>query len=244
MRLKVVGSGSSGNSYIVYNDQESLIIECGLPYDKILKALNFNIKNVVGCIISHAHKDHCKSVKEIAGAGIQVYCLKETADSFGFFSHNINHVSAKAQFKVGNFDIVTFELQHDVPCIGFYIRHAETGNFCFITDTYYTEYTFPALNNVIIEANYCESILENRTLSGSNPHFLENRIIQSHMSLQTCKGFLKANDLRSVNNILLIHLSDSNSHAERFKKEVKQQTVKNVHVAEAGLDIAWTISPF
>ena len=32
MRLKVLGSGSSGNCYILENDNEALIIEAGLPF--------------------------------------------------------------------------------------------------------------------------------------------------------------------------------------------------------------------
>jgi arylsulfatase A-like enzyme len=56
--------------------------------------------------------------------------------------------------------------------------------------------------------------------------------------------FLQANDISKVNNIVLIHLSDGNSHAERFKREVKEQTVRTVNIAEAGLDIPFNKTPF
>lgn len=32
MKLKVLGSGSSGNCYILHNDTKALIIEAGLPF--------------------------------------------------------------------------------------------------------------------------------------------------------------------------------------------------------------------
>jgi ribonuclease BN (tRNA processing enzyme) len=62
-------------------------------------------------------------------------------------------------------------------------------------------------------------------------------VIESHMSLSTCKDLLKANDLSQVNNIVLIHLSDGNSDAKRFEAEVQEVTGKTVHVANAGLVI-------
>lgn len=53
--LKVLASGSSGNCYIVQAGEEKLILECGIGYKEILKGLNYTIKNVKGCLISHQH---------------------------------------------------------------------------------------------------------------------------------------------------------------------------------------------
>lgn len=51
--LKVVGSGSSGNSYIVECDNEILLIELGMSWKDILKGLNYKIEDVAGCLVSH-----------------------------------------------------------------------------------------------------------------------------------------------------------------------------------------------
>jgi DNA/RNA-binding domain of Phe-tRNA-synthetase-like protein len=48
---------------------------------------------------------------------------------------------------------------------------------------------------------------------------------------------LKANNLSQVNNIVLIHLSDGNSDAEDFQKQVTELTGKTVYVADAGMII-------
>jgi hypothetical protein len=64
------------------------------------------------------------------------------------------------------------------------------------------------------------------------------------MSLDTCIKTLKANDLSLVNNIVLIHLSDSNSNEIEFKKEVKQATGKTVTVANNGISIDFNKTPF
>lgn len=244
MKLKVVSSGSIGNAYIVHNDNEALLIECGVRFSDIKQSLNFNLKKVVGCLVSHSHLDHCKGVREAVNAGINVHCLEDTSAAFGFKSHRIKNIEPKKIFTIGNFKIMAFTLQHDVPCLGFMIDHVETGTFVFITDTYYCEYSFPGLHNVIIEANYCQSILDAKLAAGATPEFLRNRVLKSHMSLATCKEFLKANDLTKVNNILLIHLSDSNSNAEQFKREIKEQTAKTVNIASKGLEINFNKTPF
>ena len=50
MKLTVVGTGSKGNCYILSNGKESLVIEAGVPYEKILRGLNYNVKDVVGVV--------------------------------------------------------------------------------------------------------------------------------------------------------------------------------------------------
>ena len=51
--LRVIGSGSSGNSYILKCKNETLLIELGMPWSDILKGLNYKIDDVAGCIVSH-----------------------------------------------------------------------------------------------------------------------------------------------------------------------------------------------
>lgn len=56
MILKVLGSSSTGNCYLLQSSEgETLIIECGINIREIKKALNFNIRNVAGVLISHEH---------------------------------------------------------------------------------------------------------------------------------------------------------------------------------------------
>lgn len=55
---------------------------------------------------------------------------------------------------------------------------------------------------------------------------------------------LAANDLSQVNNIVLIHLSDSNSDEKQFQKEVSELTRKNVTVASNGIEIQFNKTPF
>jgi phosphoribosyl 1,2-cyclic phosphodiesterase len=248
MQLTVINSNSSGNAYILHNDEEALLIECGVRFEKIKQALNFNLRKVVGCLVTHEHLDHCKAIADVLKAGIDVYASPGTHAACNTEKHH----RAKFMFHnhgttvlIGSFRIKAFAIEHDAAePLGFLINHKETGNFLFLTDSFYCKNTFKGLNNIIVEANYCQKILDGRMASGENPLFLRDRVLQSHMSLSTTKELLQANDLSQVNNIVLIHLSDSNSDAARFKHEVQEATGKVVHVAEAGLTIPFNKTPF
>lgn len=246
MILKVIGSSSKGNCYILENDKEALLIECGVRFDLIKKALNFNIAKVAACLVTHEHNDHNKAIDEVAKAGIKVIASRGTLEASGLLHNNSAIVIANKQVTTaGSFKIMAFNVKHDAAePLGFIIHHAETGSVLFLTDTYYSGYVFKNINNMIIECNYSQAIIDKKVKEGLSPEFLRNRILTSHMELNTCKELLKANDLSRVNNIILIHLSDSNSDAALFQKEIAELTGKTVHVADAGLFFDLNKEPF
>jgi phosphoribosyl 1,2-cyclic phosphodiesterase len=240
MRLKIIGSSSKGNCYILENDTEALIIECGVKIMDIKTALNFSFAKVAGALVTHGHGDHACSILEVTKMGVPVYTSRGTIRHLGLSvnHHRLVTIQAGQVFQVGKFKVIAFPLEHDVPePLGFIINHAETGNVLFITDSYYVKDTFKNIHNVIIEANFSQEIIDKKVAAGATLEFLRNRIFKSHMSLDTCKATLKANDLSKVHNIVLIHLSDSNSDAAQFKSVIEGATGKKVHVADAGIII-------
>jgi len=246
MQLKVIGSSSLGNCYALESSTgEILLLECGVRFDLIKKALNHRLSNITGVLITHSHQDHCKAFEDVLKAGIYAYATPGTIDELGFPHHRAKQIIPGVEKVVGSYKVIAFDTKHDTkqPC-GFLIWHSEMGTCLFLTDSYYVEYIFPGLNNVIIECNYAQDIIDHKVESGSGMKFLRDRIIESHMSLETCKMTLQANDLSLVNNIVLVHLSNSNSDARRFKCEVEEQTGKHVHIADAGMSINFNKDPF
>lgn len=240
MQLICLGSSSKGNCYILQNATEALLIECGVNIADIKMGLNFSFAKVSGCILTHCHNDHSKSINEVMRMGVNVYTSRGTIRELGLdvTHHRLHTIRAKEMFQVGSFRVIPFDLQHDVPePLGFIINHPECGNVLFITDSYYVKDTFKNINNIIIEANFSQAIIDARVANGASPDFLRNRIFKSHMSIETCIKTLQANDLSKVHNIVLIHLSDGNSNAAEFQKEVEGMTGKKVTVADAGIVI-------
>jgi phosphoribosyl 1,2-cyclic phosphodiesterase len=240
MKLTVISSSSDGNSYILENDQEAIIIECGVRFERIMAALDYNLGKVCCCLVTHEHKDHCFSVKDVLKASITVAATIGTIRQMGIppTHHRIKQIEAGKLYEFGGFRVIPFKIEHDVAePVGFLINHAETGNVLFVTDTYLVPNTFRDLHNIIIEANFSQDIINKRNELGLIQDWRQARIYKSHMSVETCLTTLKANDLSKVNNIVLIHLSDGNSHAEMFKQMVSEATGKSVHIAEPGLII-------
>src|SRR5690625_5728947 len=82
----------------------------------------------------------------------------------------------------------------------------------------------------MIECNYSLTILNSNIAAGLTPRFMKRRLIKSHFSLENVVQFLKANDLSKVEEIHLLHLSDTNSNEKEFKAVIQELTGKVVYV--------------
>lgn len=226
MWLICLGSSSKGNCYLFESKSQVLILEAGLPLKTVKEALNFDLSRVIGCIISHLHSNHSKCAADFIKNGIHIYANKETIEHItnGVDSSLTTCISAPGrqgyQFSVGDYRIVPFSVKHDVPTFGFLIKHEEMGLCAFITDTHYTPNTLKGLNQILIEANYEERILKENLIDGKIDNSRYQRVLRCHMSLETCVEALKANDIKGMQNIVLIHLSPQNSDAKLFKSRV------------------------
>lgn len=246
MKLHILGSNSKGNGYILEGKSQTLLLEAGLPLKDVKEALKFDLTKVVGGIVSHLHGDHSKYASDFIKNGIPLWMNLETAEHIanGKSSSLIFCITASKQVSIGEFKIIPFSVKHDVPCHGFLINHPESGNILFVTDTHYIPNRFKGLNQILIEANYEERILNENYIDGKIDNSRYQRVLRSHMSLETCVEALKANDLTGVQNIVLVHLSPQNSDAKLFKSRVVEATEKNVHIALKGLVIDFNKEPF
>jgi len=232
MTLKVLGSESAGNCYLLETDNEALIVEAGIRLQEIKLALNFDLSKVIGCLISHSHGDHCRYAMDYLKAGIDIFTSKETIAAAGLSGHRVFRFF-QSVFPIGQFNVKCFPVPHSVPTVGFLLYHHFAGAIFFATDAAYIPNRFIELNHILIEANYDDAILTS------------DRAVGKHMSLDTCLKFLRANDTRQVRNIVLLHLSSENSDSKMFAKSV-QSIVPNasVSIADKGLEINLSKYPF
>ena len=246
MVLKCLGSSSSGNCYILRSSlsDEVLIIEAGISMAEVKKALKFKISNTKGCVVSHAHNDHSKYIREFLKCGIKVLALPDVFAHHGITSPFCKEIEPMHGYKVGGFGILPLPVVHDVPCVGFIIEHEEMGKLIFITDTMMLEYKLPKLNHIMLEANYADEILQHNIEGGIVPVSMRDRLLHSHMELQTAKEILRANDLSAVNEVILLHLSSNNSDAEQFQREVQETAGKPVCIAKPGMEINLDKDPY
>lgn len=239
MKLKVLNSNSKGNCYILQNENEALVIECGVKFSEVKKALDFNVSKVVAALVSHEHGDHAKYVNDALNSGIEVFTSPGTISKLKLKSNKLPvAMQSKEIVQLGNFKVMAFDVKHDcAEPYGFLIEHPDTGVILFATDTYYLPYKFDNLSHILLECNYSMDILNANYNEGKVHRKVRDRVIESHMNVDTCCDTLRANNLTDVRNIILLHLSDSNSNEKLFLKQVKQATGKRVFVASRGFEI-------
>lgn len=222
MKFKTIASGSKGNCYLLETDTGSLLIEAGIPINKLKKALEFDFSNIQGCLVTHEHQDHAKAIKDIAKLGIDVYSSKGTLDTLGCKGHRFIQIKHNQMLKIGDFEVLPFETEHDAAePLGFLIRH-KTEKLMFATDTFYLRYKFKDLTHIAIECNYIKEIMEEKLCQGLIDINRVIRTMKSHLSLEHLIEFLKINDLSKVKEIYLLHLSDDNSNIQTIKNEIRK----------------------
>jgi len=226
--VETLGSSSSGNCYRLLAGGRSLLMECGLAWSTIREKLNFETTRLDGVLISHEHGDHGKAAKKAAGSAIKIFASTGTLEALGLEGHHRSTaLRDKKPVVINNhWKIVPFKTIHDCQePLGFQVDEILTGDrLVFITDTAYCTYTFSGINILMIEANYCESILASNVEGGSIDRSRAIRTRENHLSIERVIEFLGSNDLSRCREIRLLHLSSSNSHAADFKRQVMMAT--------------------
>ena len=233
MRFVPFASSSRGNCYLVDDGQTKVLLECGLSLKEIQRHLQHRLSDVAGMLLTHEHQDHAKAVTDLARRGIDCYMTEGTAKALGASGHRIKLVEPRRQFSLGTLEVLPFETQHDAAAPVGYLIYSRTTNdkLLYATDTFYIRYKFKGLTIIAVECNYSRDILLENVAKDLVPEAVRDRLGTSHFSLENVKEFLRANDLSNVQEIWLIHLSDSNSDAERFKREIQVLTGRPVYIA-------------
>lgn len=240
MKFTVMASGSSGNCYVLEGRDSALIIECGVRPEVVFRKTAVIPSRVAGCLITHEHKDHAGFAARWAGMQTPVYASGGTLFNIELPRHaRVVKLEPMVSCQVGKFLVRPFRVEHDAAePMGFLIEHSEAGRILFVTDTPAVRYNFRDWrpDHIIVEANYDDDLLDDRTLSGDVSPVRATRVRRTHMSLRSACEFIKANETPALKTVTLIHLSDENSNAEYFAaKASKTALFATIRVATPGL---------
>ena len=197
--------------------ETKFLIECGVNIKTIQKATGFKLTDIAFCLITHEHKDHSKSVKELMQKGIDCYMSTGTKDILGLTSHRAKVIKGNA--RINDLIITEFDVEHDAADPVGFVVSSKTEKLLFVTDTYFVKYRFDGLTHIMIECNYSEKIVNDLIAAGCDiPQY--KRVIRSHFELENVKEFLRINKSDKLKEVHLIHLSDGNSDESEFKKQI------------------------
>jgi len=229
-------SGSSGNLYVVTAGAEhpiKIMIECGLPMSEIAK-LPFRLSDISACLVSHEHKDHSKSARQMALHGIDLYMTDGTAKAIGLKASEYHGLEFYCPVHLENgASIIAFPTHHDsAEPSGFMVISPESEVLVFAIDTYYMDFAFKRVDIAAVECNHSYEILKKRVADGELDKSVADRVAHSHMALENVIGWLDSCDLWKCREIWLLHMSDDNGDARVFADTVMSKTGIPVHVAE------------
>ena len=229
MTLKCIGSGSTGNCYLLTsNSGETLILDCGIPIKEIKKGLNWNIMGIQGAVCTHCHRDHSLSLADLRNIGIDVF--HPSVDQ------NVGVVNF-GSFRVQSFDLTTLDGRwthtnadgSECPCCGFLITHKEMGRMIYATDTELIKWKFKDINHILLGVNYDKDLIDNEDSAKVN------HVYRGHMSIDTACDFVKSNNSDDLQNVIMCHLSKNNADKDLFIDKMKSTVPNaNVDVAESG----------
>lgn len=231
--VRTIGSGSSGNCYLVNINNTKILLECGLPFKKIQKALNYKVSDIDFCLVTHEHMDHAKAVKDLMKAGVDCYMTKGTAEALGVSGHRLKTFRSFENARyysevIDGIIVLPFEAVHDVSePVGYYIgtygRYDKEESIVFVTDTAYMKYKIPACDVLMIECNYVKSALDERVECGKINVSLRNRIVKNHMSLETVLETLDSVRVSKLKKVYILHLSDGNSDEKLIRDSIEKK---------------------
>lgn len=234
-----LASSSAGCAYHISADGlPPILIDAGIPFKQIQEGIGFSSTELAGCLVSHAHGDHCKAVKQLLRTGVKVYAHPATWLHMGITSPFARIVQPKRQYDVGGWKVTPFEAEHDLEGTLGFIVECGPYKLLYLTDSAYCRYTFEGLTHIFIECNHSWAMVKANAIGGSLSRHRAGRTARTHMSLERLIEMLKSIDLSKVEKIYLLHLSDTNSDEVAFKEAVQKATGVPVYIASKGAGVS------
>jgi phosphoribosyl 1,2-cyclic phosphodiesterase len=238
MKFHKYYSSSRGNLYVVEAaNGRRLLVDPGVTWSRLQKALDFDLSNIAGCLVTHEHKDHSKAIRDVLSSGIDVYASEGTVKGIDEFlcSHRRIHLLCdRERFAIDEtFEGFPFSVHHDAAePLGFIIRE-KSGNgdgrdehLLFITDTSHVTQRFGVAFDIIaICCSYDKAALKARVDSGDINETFAKRLLTSHMeravTVRYVRDFCVLDKCREIH---LLHASRDNVHINGVRKELEAKT--------------------
>lgn len=218
MKIKIINSGSNGNSTIVSDSTGNcIVLDCGLSYETIVA--NTNMSKLDFAIVTHTHGDHTKSLSHFKKFYIETYTWENVTDG--------------KPIETSHWKIMPMELVHNVKCFGFLIySKIDNKTIAYMTDTSMLRKVSDKTDLIIADTNYDEDIVQSKIENGEQ----FNRGCFNHMSVQKVSAYIQ--QLGFIpKNFCAFHLSNSSLIDVKKVEETLSPLVENLIIAKPNTEI-------
>ena len=226
MKIHCIGSSSSGNSYVITSNGHKLIVELGCNFKEVLKAVDYDLTSIAGCLVSHVHGDHSAYIHKALEYQIPVYGNKEVVEKYPY----VHLLTQNYRYSIGNFKVQCLKVPHNALCYSFIIKCPSGEKILFATDLSKFNYKVSGCDVIMMEANYDEDIIYEALARGE----VVRSQSENHLEIKDCIEAVERCVDTNTQLIILLHLSDGYSDEKRFQKIVHEATGKLVSVARSG----------
>ncbi len=241
-------SGSSGNSYLVKDDDTSIIIDAGISGKRILEGLDATGTprgSVRAILVTHEHIDHVKSLPVLTKRLPQI-CVYANEATWENIERPVPEEARRVfrtgeDFQVGSLSVRSFPVPHDAAePVGFSI-YGCGSQISIVTDVgYITEEIYEEVAGadlLLLEANHERELL----LMGRYPYPLKQRILgdRGHLSnISAGEALCRIVQMEDKSRqVLLGHLSHENNDPHVALLTVRNTMLEQDIYEGAGLQI-------
>lgn len=227
MKVKVLSSGSKGNTTYIECNNTRLLIDAGNSCKYIvnkLKEIGIEGNDIDGILITHTHSDHIKGLKVFLNKfNSKVYITKGMITELSYL--NNYQIIDNSILKIKDIIVNVIKTSHDAPDSVGYVVNGNNKSIVYITDTgYINQKYFDILSNkevYIMESNHDIEMLNN----GSYPFRLRQRILgdKGHLSNYDSARYISSFIGNKTKCVMLAHLSAENNTEDLAYNTLKER---------------------
>ena len=250
MRFCSLGSGSSGNSYLVSKNNTNILVDGGFSVTELESRMSqkeIKPSEISIILLTHEHDDHSKGVFAFAEKynkpiyltyGTLKMCQKRIKKSYNL---TVNIISPLDTLDLIDFMIYIIPVPHDAREPVQFKFESEEKTLAIITDLGFGNKelinSIQQINALILESNHDGDLLH----KSRYPKNLKDRIQSNygHLSNEESLEILKKINLNNLKWLGAAHLSKENNSPDLVKDAWKKVYEDKINIIDPDLGIPW-----
>ena len=250
MRFCSLGSGSSGNSYLVSKNNTNILVDGGFSVTELESRMSqkeIKPSEISIILLTHEHDDHSKGVFAFAEKynkpiyltyGTLKMCQKRIKKSYNL---TVNIISPLDTLDLIDFMIYIIPVPHDAREPVQFKFESEEKTLAIITDLGFGNKelinSIQQINALILESNHDGDLLH----KSRYPKNLKNRIQSNygHLSNEESLEILKKINLNNLKWLGAAHLSKENNSPDLVKDAWKKVYEDKINIIDPDFGMPW-----